>query len=134
MLARRAAPRFNQALKSLAQFRVIEQFLDVAHPIGPLTEAFAGDRPARTVGGSTKLSLAARLTIRSAAATKRSSTTAVLLPLSALLRLASLTLVAALCLYLPLLSLLALFSLLFPLLPLLSGLTSLLLLTSGEAS
>jgi hypothetical protein len=50
-----------------------------------------------------------------------------LLPLSALLRLAPLTLVAALRLSLPLLPLLALFSLLSRLLTLLSGLTSLLL-------
>jgi hypothetical protein len=57
LLSRRSSPITNPRRFS-AQFRVIEQFLDVAHPIGPLTEAFPGDRP--TVGGSSKLSLASR--------------------------------------------------------------------------
>jgi hypothetical protein len=31
-----------------AELRVFEQFLDVAHPVGPLTETIAGDRPTRS--------------------------------------------------------------------------------------
>ncbi len=112
-----------------SQFGVVEQFLDVAHPVGPLTEPFPGDRPAGPDGASSELPIGSSLTIRTAPA-KRTTLTAFLLPLSlSALLLAALRVIPALRLSLlatlPLLTLFPLLSLfrLLSLLPLLSFLS-----------
>jgi hypothetical protein len=69
------------------QFRIVEQFLDVAHPIRPLPESFAGDRSA---GASTKLAIGAALTIRAASPPQRICLPALLLPLAPLAGVAAL--------------------------------------------
>jgi uncharacterized membrane protein len=70
-------------------FRIVEQFLDVAHPIRPLPETFAGDRSAGA-SGAAELAIGAALTIRAASPPQRIRLPALLLPLAALAGVAAL--------------------------------------------
>jgi hypothetical protein len=100
-----------------SQFGFVEQFLDIAHPIGPLPKAFAGNRAAGAATSTTNLLIGAAPAI-SAAASQRTRLAALLLPLSlGHLRLTTLAFLSLLSLLL-LIAVLSL--LLFPLLSTLS--------------